>query len=718
VTAWRTTALALALVIGLAFAAVLSGERTFADAGWLGTIAPARIAAGHAIAAGTVPGWWDSAGLGVPLCADAGHGALYPPTWLAAAGARWLDAIAIAHLWLFGLGVAGLARRASADAGGALVAGAAAALAGIASGALVSGAVFSLAWTPLAAIAALAIARARETDARVRPAIGLALAIAAAALAGAPRVALWTAAAAIAVIALDGQTPRRTVRALGWTLAALALGALTAAVQLAPALLHAVAGSAAGASTAAPGPRVMELVAPGAAPAAGWPSLAGGGAIVALAALAPLRMRALALALALAGAIAPEAAAVSWAFCAALAGVGLTSIADGGASRHDHLRALAVVGALAVTLAAAAALRYPLAAAIDRADLDGAALVERGLARGALAVAAAATVIGGALFAARRRSAGLAAAAGLLAVVEVAIAGHAAVPRMARPGRPALALADGTVTRVFRSVRAPLDDDAAPAERVTAALDRLTAASGAPWGVAAVPAADPARLAVEDRLAGATAAVATRLLDRFAIARAVVPASITIPAELTVLARRGGEALVAFAPGRPAAFWTTRWRRATDDDVLDAIAPGPGRAAAPLAIVHLAPRAGGDPADHGADDGGPLRACAITRARPERIALACVVTAPGQAVLLEAWAPGWTATVDGRAAAVERADLLARAVAVPAGARTIVFGYRPPGLALGALVSALALVNLALAAWLTHRPRRRAPRRSDAPPPP
>lgn len=167
-TIGRTTAMALGLVIALGFAAILSGDRTFADTGWLAAIRPARMAAGHAIAAGTIPGWWDGAGFGVPLLADASHGALYPPTWLAAAGGRWLDVVAIAHLWLLAIGVAGVARRLGADAAGGLVAGAAAALAGVATGALVGGALFALAWAPLMAWAALVVADARAPAARTR----------------------------------------------------------------------------------------------------------------------------------------------------------------------------------------------------------------------------------------------------------------------------------------------------------------------------------------------------------------------------------------------------------------------------------------------------------------------------------------------------------------------------------------------------------------------
>ena len=83
-----------------------------------------------------------------------------------------------------------------------------------------------------------------------------------------------------------------------------------------------------------------------------------------------------------------------------------------------------------------------------------------------------------------------------------------------------------------------------------------------------------------------------------------------------------------------------------------------------------------------------------------------MVTARGYAVVLDAWAPGWSATVDGRDATVARADLIARAVRVEPGARHIVFRYRPPGLLVGAAISALALLNAALLLVLARRSRK------------
>lgn len=87
----------------------------------------------------------------------------------------------------------------------------------------------------------------------------------------------------------------------------------------------------------------------------------------------------------------------------------------------------------------------------------------------------------------------------------------------------------------------------------------------------------------------------------------------------------------------------------------------------------------------------------------DRVTLEAALETPGHVVLLEAWDPGWRATVDGQAAPVLRANLVFRAVAVPAGRHVIEMRYRPPEVAVGAALSvatALALVLVAL-----RRPR-------------
>ena len=62
----------------------------------------------------------------------------------------------------------------------------------------------------------------------------------------------------------------------------------------------------------------------------------------------------------------------------------------------------------------------------------------------------------------------------------------------------------------------------------------------------------------------------------------------------------------------------------------------------------------------------------------------------GVVVLADAFAPGWTATVDGAPAQILRADAGFRAVALPSGVHEIAFAYRAPGLFAGAAISAAA----------------------------
>lgn len=293
-----------------------------------------------------------------------------------------------------------------------------------------------------------------------------------------------------------------------------------------------------------------------------------------------MRARALALALVLAGLWSPAPAALAWTLLAALAGVGLTALAARPPTRVELVRALTVIGGMAVVLAAAAALRYPLAAALDRAGLDGATLVERGLARGALAVMVAAGVIGLTLIAARQASPALAALAGLVAVAEVAIAGHGAVPRMARPDRPVMAVAGADVIRVFRNARPPLADEADGVDRA----GRVAESSSIAWPPPPArrgrsPRSRPAiRRGSRSRSGGRGHQRGGPQPDRsLAVARAVVPTSIAVPADLPVVARRGEDALVEAAPARTPAFWTTRWRHADDATTLAALARPPAR---------------------------------------------------------------------------------------------------------------------------------------------
>ena len=78
-----------------------------------------------------------------------------------------------------------------------------------------------------------------------------------------------------------------------------------------------------------------------------------------------------------------------------------------------------------------------------------------------------------------------------------------------------------------------------------------------------------------------------------------------------------------------------------------------------------------------------LTPCLLEKPQAEHAILNCQATRPGYAVLLDEWTHGWTATVDGIATPIERADVVARALPVSAGEHRIEMRYRTPGLRLG-----------------------------------
>lgn len=163
--------------------------------------------------------------------------------------------------------------------------------------------------------------------------------------------------------------------------------------------------------------------------------------------------------------------------------------------------------------------------------------------------------------------------------------------------------------------------------------------------------------------------------------------------------RAGGFTLAEVSPSRPRAFATTRVRWVPDEDAAfaAAVARGPDARGVTEAIL-VGPQ----------HDDAPVAAPAATRCdafadRPEHVTLDCSLPAAGYAVLLDAWAPGWQASVDGVPATVEKMDGLTRAVAMPAGRHRIDLQFRAPGLRLGAALSLAAALGCALAGWRVRR---------------
>jgi hypothetical protein len=87
----------------------------------------------------------------------------------------------------------------------------------------------------------------------------------------------------------------------------------------------------------------------------------------------------------------------------------------------------------------------------------------------------------------------------------------------------------------------------------------------------------------------------------------------------------------------------------------------------------------------------------IADLKADRVRLEAETDGDGWVVLVDTWAPGWEATVDGQAVEILPANLAFRAVPVPAGRHTIEETYRPRSVLLGVAVSLAALAAGAIA---------------------
>ena len=91
----------------------------------------------------------------------------------------------------------------------------------------------------------------------------------------------------------------------------------------------------------------------------------------------------------------------------------------------------------------------------------------------------------------------------------------------------------------------------------------------------------------------------------------------------------------------------------------------------------------------------PITPGKIVRYEPTEVVIETDATSPGHLVLTDTFYPGWFATVDGKATAIQQANYLFRSVPVEAGNHTVVFRYAPRSFRLGATISVIALLCLA-----------------------
>jgi hypothetical protein len=109
-----------------------------------------------------------------------------------------------------------------------------------------------------------------------------------------------------------------------------------------------------------------------------------------------------------------------------------------------------------------------------------------------------------------------------------------------------------------------------------------------------------------------------------------------------------------------------------------------GRPFDPLGTAIVAPGSGARSYPAGAAEAH------LTSVDDTRMTADVTTAAGGYLVLSEAHYPGWRATIDGKAADLQRADVMFQGVSVPPGRHTVVFELASTTLRAGIAISALA----------------------------
>ena len=103
----------------------------------------------------------------------------------------------------------------------------------------------------------------------------------------------------------------------------------------------------------------------------------------------------------------------------------------------------------------------------------------------------------------------------------------------------------------------------------------------------------------------------------------------------------------------------------------------------------LEPGAGAEPRSSQGDVGATVR---VLSTGPDTRRIEVDSPRDGWLVVLDSWATGWNATVNGRDEPIERGDFAFRAVRVPTGRSEVRMQYTTPGLRAGIAISTLGVI--------------------------
>jgi hypothetical protein len=154
-----------------------------------------------------------------------------------------------------------------------------------------------------------------------------------------------------------------------------------------------------------------------------------------------------------------------------------------------------------------------------------------------------------------------------------------------------------------------------------------------------------------------------------------------------------GEVSIFARATEPRYYFSSQFRVVTDAEALSSLARR-----RPRREMLLESEPGFPPAAN--VDTDPEVAARVER---NRVELSLRAPRPGLVYCAESNAPGWRAWVNGAPAPIVAANYAFRAVPVPAGPVTVELRYLPPGLPLGAMLTATALLGMAVLAGRRER---------------